>query len=221
MALTLNKVVNKSGGSYEPFPAGRYDGVLHAIISLEMQQHSFQGQDMGARPKVLLLFELPEVSRPAADGKQMPAMLSYEMTLSSSEKGTFMKVVNAIKHTRMTEDSLADLINEADGKSLKGMLGKSCVVEVKQFKNKHGDMKNAVAGIHELDPRLPQPKGVRDTFIFTVADPDLTVFKNVLIPWTRDKIMSAINADEFPAEVHEAYRDIKEQEAQNSGNRVV
>lgn len=218
--FTLAKVSKGGGGgNYEPLAAGKYDAVLHAIIALEMQKHVYQGVETGIVPKVLLLFEIPSELRPGRDGAELPAMLSYEMTLSSHEKSTFTKVVSALHHKALSEDSVYDIINSQE--AIEGLLGKACTVDVKEYKNKLGQTKNAVKGIGELDKRLPQPTAVRDSFVFTAANPDLDIFKERLIGWTRDKLMSAVNADEFPAELHQAYRDLKEVEALNSGNKLV
>ena len=221
--FTLSPIEKSKGGNYEPLEAGKYDAVLHAIISLERQKYEYKGQPK-VSPKILMLFELPDVLRPAADGKQLAALQNYELTLSTSEKGNFITVVNALEHKSFTEDELYNFINSEE--SMTGLLGKKCIVEVITKKNQKGELRNYMGGVLELDPRAERGretplKPTREPFIFTAAKPNIDIFKNKLIGWTRDKIMSAVNSDEFPAELHKAYRDVKEQEAANSTNKLV
>lgn len=221
MSFTLNKVTSKGAnmGTYEPLQEGKYDAVLHAIIGLEMQKHIYLGVDQGVVNKVLMLFELPAETRKTKDGDQLPALMSYELTLSTHEKSTFLKVVSALLHKPLDSRDVETLLESEEGVS--SLLGKTCTVTVREYKNKLGQIKNAVKSVTELDKRLTQPVAVRDPFVFTVANPDLDIFRNRLIGWTRDKIMSAINADEFPKAIHEAYRDIKELEAETKTNKLV
>lgn len=222
MSFMLKTIEKSKGGIYEPLPEGKHDAVLHAIVSLERQKYEFKGQSK-VSPKVLMIFEIPSILRPAGDKKELPALQNYELTVSTSEKGNFIKVVEALEHKSFDEDSLYDFIN--DEKSMTGLLGKTCIVDIVTKKNQNGDLRNYMNGVLELDERLaktmPDLKPTREPFIFTTAKPDIDIFKNKLISWTRDKIMSAVNSDEFPAELHKAYRDVKEQEAANSKNKLV
>ena len=58
------------------------------------------------------MFEIPDVMRPTADGKELAALQSKELTLSTSEKGNFIKVVEALEHKSFDEDQLYDFINK-------------------------------------------------------------------------------------------------------------
>ena len=218
MSFTINKVEVKGASLYEPLEAGKYDATIHAIISLEQQRWEYLGKEkVGA--KVLVLLEVPDVLRKNALGEELPALLNYEITFTPSEKGNFMKLVTAVNRKALDEDQLQDFMNSEDG--IKSLLGKPVVVDVTAKPNKKGGVSNYVDSVVELDKRLPQPSAVRTPFLFTAANPDLDIFKNTLISWTRDKIMGAVNSDEFPKELHKAYRDIKDQEAANSTNRLV
>ena len=216
MSFMVTDIEKKSG--YDPLESGRYDATLHCIIALERQKTVWEGKET-VKTRVLMIFEIPSIERSLSDGTKAPALQSYEITWSASMKGNCLGVINAITHDSHTEESLYDFITNED--SIKSLLGKPCVVDVTKKLNKKGNMANYVNGILELDVRLPQPVPHREPFIFTAKSPDLEIFKQKLLPWTRDKLMSAVNSDEFPKELHKAYRDIKEQEAASSGNQLV
>lgn len=217
MALALKKIEAVQGWERrEPLENGTYDAVLSAVIDLEHQVNDYVKDDPKIEHHVKLLFEVPEYTE-TIEGVELPVILSREVNLSSGEKSKFFEFINAIMKSKVSQDEVLDIINN-DG-AIKDLLGKALVIQVEQYDTKQTDDKgnvvkrNKIKGFSTLRANKPQPKAVREPFVFEVANPDIEIFTNKLSRWTRDKLMTANNNDEFPPELHKAYRSIKEQEA--------
>lgn len=219
MALALNKVTAVKEGSFERKEAlenGTYEAVLSAIIDLEIQVNDYDKSNIKLEHQVKVLFEIPEYCI-EIDGVSLPLLLSKTIALSAHEKSNFYKLVSALKKTTtLSKDAVLELIN-TDG-AIKELLGKAVVLQVEQYITQHKDQndqpisRNKIVGYSSLRAAKTQPQPTREPFVFEVAQPDLEIFKDKLSRWTRDTLMTAENNDEFPAELHKAYRDIKEAE---------
>ena len=216
MTMTLNKITAAAatkGAPYEVLKPGKYDAVLSAVITLEHQLKVFKGEE-SVYNQYRLLFELPNEMITIGE-EELPSILSLDVSVQNiNEKSKVFKIVNNLLHQSLSKDEIAELVGNEEG--IKTLLGKPAVLTISKYKSRYGTEHNAIKDVSELDPRLPQPEAVRKPFIFSVANPDLNIFKNKVSRYTRDKIMSAVNADEFPKELHKAYCQLKEQEAANN-----
>lgn len=228
MAFGLHKQELKSGGPRKAFPtlpSGKYDAILSAIIDLEFQVTEYEGEESVVH-QVKLLYEVPELMVESEDGTEYPLILGQTVTLSANTRSKFYKIVNALTQANLTDKQVLSMINEEDG-SLKDLLGKACTLKVNEYETKQKDedgktiKRNGIKEVLELDSRVPQPKGARETFIFVVtAKPNISTFKEKLTSWTQDTIMKAVNADEYPKELHKAYMEVQEQRAADKERKV-
>ena len=217
MALAFNTKV-EDGKGYEQREAlepGTYDAILSAIIDLEHQINDYDKDNPKVEHQIKLLFEIPEQTR-EVNGEVMPVILSKKLSMSWGERSNLRKVVSALRKKETTPEEVKTMLRTDGG--LNELLGKALVLQVESYKIKATDsagnpiVMNKVTGYSSLRASLAQPQPVRTPFYFEVATPDLAIFKDKLSKWTRDEIMTANNNEEFPAELHKAYRDIKEEE---------
>lgn len=226
MALSINKVEalksSNNNTSFEALEAGTYDAVLSAVVDLEHQINDFDKDNPKVEHQVKFLFEVPEKTY-EVDGVALPYLLSRTVQLSSGERSNFFKLMCALSKKQLTQDAVLDMINSET--AVKNMLGKALVLQVDTYKTKHLDgnnqpiHRNKITGFSSLRASLAQPQPVREVFMFEVANPDINIFKEKLSKWTRDTIMTAQNSEEFPAELHKAYRDVREAEENAKANK--
>lgn len=204
----------KPSGEFSILEAKDYDAVVHGIIHLGRQNREpFQGKPRKPANMIRVVFELPGELR-SNDG--LPVVIAKKIPLSDSvEKGNFAKFLVALGEKPTSTNILQYMLKEGLAK----LLGKSAVVTVGHFEGDKGETAY-VDEITKLDPRLPQPKPVRETFLFHPRQPDMRIFKDILTFWCKQDIMSAVDSDQFPKELHGAWVAAQEAEAnkENSSN---
>lgn len=197
------------GGNYPVLASGDYDGVVHGLIYLGTQKRTpWEGKARLPVQQFKVIFELPESLR--EDETKLPNVISKTVNISSHiEKGGLAVFLRALG-----ENPTAETINSYRAKDrLLSLLGKSAVLGVEQFEGSEGRKAVMVKSLTKLDPRLPKPKGTREAFYFNPKNPDIKVFKDVITYFTKKKIMEALDADQFPKEIHQAWAEAQEAEA--------
>lgn len=201
-----------SSGNFELLPTGEYDAVIHGIINLGLRPVEFQGEVKAPAVFIKLVLELPDKVR--EDG--MTTVVSKKIKLTNSvDKGNYAKLLTTLGE-KVTK---ANMNSYLSSNALKALLGKSVIVTVDHWQSDDG-VKATVRELLKLDPRLPQPKATRETFFFNPLAPDLAVFKDILTYYTKKEVMEALNASNFPAELHAAWAEEQEKKALADKNRV-
>lgn len=198
-------------GSYEPLKVGKYDAVLHAIIGLGRQKGGmYKGKQKPPVIKLKFVFELPGSLRKTEDDEEVTDVIGKNVNISDNvERGGFAAMLKALGENP-TSTNITKYMTKA---ALEKLLGKKVVLSIDHFETEDGD-RPYVKEVFELDPRIqPQPEATKKFLYFNPRTPDLEAFKNTITPYTRKIMMEALDADQFPKELHEAYAVIKEQEA--------
>lgn len=205
-------IVEGGGKTYPLLEEKDYDAVVHGIVILGRHPVEFQGQKKEPQVFMRVILELPDVVRD--DGTTATTGKKIKIT-SSVDKGNFAKFLQTLG-LKVTEDNIRQYFSNEAQKSL---LGKAVVASVAQWE-KDGVRAASIREFAKLDPRLPQPKGVRGTFYFNPLSPDLKVFRENLTFRTQQEVMSALNANQFPRELHEAWAEIQiERENKQQDNK--
>ena len=188
--------------NYKALEQGEYDAVVHGIVSLGLRPDEFTNEAGAVEkkdPKIYLrvIFEIPGKLRD--DGTTVTTSKSIKLT-RDPVKGNWGKFLTSLGE-RVDKDSIDHYKSK---EKLNGLLGKSVVVDVAEWKNGEG---SSIATFRKLDPRLPQPKATRGVFFFNPLSPDLKIFRENLTFKTQQEVMSALNANQFPRELHEAWAE--------------
>jgi hypothetical protein len=193
---------------YTPLDSGDYDAVVHGIVSLGLNPDVYEG--VQKTPKVFLrvIVELPDQLR--EDGTTITTSRKIKVS-NSVDLGNWAKFLTALGE-KVTEQNIKSYSSRD---KLEDLLGKSVVAVVDQWESDTG-LTASIKEFRKLDPRLPQPKAVRETFFFNPLSPDLKIFKENLTFRTKQEVMSALNANQFPAELHQAW---KEAQADNASKQ--
>lgn len=202
---------NRGGGEFKTLGNGTYDYVIHGVVGLGLRENSFQGEAKKPVVKIKIIFEIPSEVRD--DGQ--PHVCSYKVNLSPNAKGNFYRFVRTLDKD-VTEDNFSEYMTSA---GLHKLLGKTGVLTIASFE-KDGKTISYVDGngFSRLDPRLPKPVAVRPEFFFNPFKPELDVFENTLTYYTKKEIMEALNASQFPEELHKAW--VKAQEGHTAKQEV-
>ncbi|CAB4120915.1 hypothetical protein UFOVP1_32 [uncultured Caudovirales phage] len=211
-------------GSFTPIEPGTYDFVIHGIVGLGLRKPFFDVDDNGKKvlPKVAvkIIFELPSNVRD--DGQTEVTAMSCNM--STHGKSQLFKVFHAclgdavIASYDKNGTPIMD-IERVSATGLKVLLGSVGALTIVNKKSEKGQIYARVSAVNYLDPRLPRPVATREQFFFSPFQPDLEVFKNNLSYWTQKDVMSSLNADTFPKELHDAWVKIEEDRASADANK--
>lgn len=210
-------IVGGAGFSSEPLPEGTYDAVLSAIIDLQIQMTTFKGVE-SPKPQVKLIFEIPsELRTYKEDEDPQPVLIGQTVTLSANSRSKLSEVICALVGKKLEEEEVADILC-TDG-ALEELLGKPCTLDINVYKSKRGTEHNGIQQVSKIHPKVEPPVSVKEPFIFEANKPNLDVFKNKLSRYTRDTIITCVNSDELPKDLHKAYRDIKIEEEKQDAER--
>lgn len=200
----ITLVKSDGGKQFSPIPAAKHDAVLHAVIEVGVHPKTFKG-DTKSSSQVKFVFELVNEK----DDSGMTRVLGKQVKASLHEKSKFMEIARALLKSD-DNDAIVEKLSGATG--ISDLIGLPAVVTVKQFTGDNGNAVSYIDSVTELDARLPnQPVAVREGFVFSpFKDDAVKVFKKNLTNYTRDLIMSAENASDFPAELHEADKSLRE-----------
>lgn len=124
--------------SFTPIPAGAYPAVCVRVIDLGTQEGKY-----GAKRKVMLTWEVPEVTVEDAFGAAKPSLISSTYTASLSAKASLRLVLESWRGKKFTAEELK-------GFDLKNVLGAGCYLSVI-----HSD-DGAYANVGSV---MPLPKG--------------------------------------------------------------
>lgn len=210
--------VPESGNRYEVLEGKDYDAVVHGIVSLGLQPVEYKGEKKQPQVFLRVIVELPDVVR--EDGTTATTGKRIKVT-DSVDKGNFAKFLLALGE-KVTESNIRSYFSS---EALKSLLGRYVVASVEQWESDTG----TAASIKEFikfHPNAPKPMPKRETFYFNPLTPDLKVFENNLSYRTQKDVMSALNANNFPPQLHELWekiqveREEKQKENNNKDNNT-
>lgn len=137
----------KSGGNFEPVPAGNHLAHLYQIIHIGTRPDEYQGQPRDS-DKLRLTFELTDERKEFKEGEgEKPFSISQEYTFSMGEKANLRKTVEGLLGTALQDD-------EAAAFELEDLLGKPCLLNVVHAEAQNGKTYARIKGAS------PLPKGM-------------------------------------------------------------
>lgn len=206
--ITLaNEGVKAAGeGNFKPLEVGEYDACIHGIVNLGLRAQSYQGQPKPPKIVFKVIFEIPEQVR---DDDQTQ-VIAKKYTVSAHKKSNWFKLIKLIGGEDINEKTILQY-------PLSKILGKGCRIKVDHWEKDEDTKIAVIQEVNKLDSRLPQPEGTRENFLFSPNDPDLEVFENLLTYYTQKEIMEALDAEQFPKELHASWVKIEEEKAKAQG----
>ena len=196
-------------GSFKPVDPGTYDAVVHGIVSLGVQAQKDDPVTKEPKPPkgtLKIIFEMPDVVRD--DGQT--ALISKNMILSNHEKSGYYKLFAACLGQTNTTKLLVTTT------SVEELLGKKLALTIVNWHNPENDTNGAKVpenATNYLDARLAAvaTPATRPTFFFDPMNPSLEIFRDTLTYWTQKTVMDALNASNYPKELHELWVKIQEE----------
>ena len=192
-------LVNKPGDSkkeMELIPIGDHDALVHAVIDLGIHSNEFQGEKKPDANRIFFVFEIPGVVRSDGETQTIGYKNAYKgIAVSLHENSNLMPLASTLLGKT---DDLADILGKADGGQV--FLGNSCVLTIDHFKTDDGQAIHYIKAIGKLDPRLPQPKAVRETFLFDFITATQEGY-DVLTRRVKVMLSEAINYSEITSKV--------------------
>ncbi len=203
----LGFVPSVGGGVFEPVEEGTYDATIHAVIQTGLRPPPPGSDNKTPSRQILVLFELPDVVRAMGD-KELPHIvkLSYLNLTASVEKGNFAKLLRAAGLKPDEQNIRGFMLKEG----LEQLLGKSLMVTIEHGESKAGKIYEKVKSVAKRVSTKKALEPVRKPFLFNPRHPDLEIFNNTLIYYTKSDIMEALDADQFPAELHKAWAEAQD-----------
>lgn len=188
---------------------GEYDAVIHGVIGLGLHPVAdYKGKKKQPNVFVRVIFEIPSLLR---DDKSTTT-IGKRIKLGIHENSKCYEFLSDVYGKSFNKTEVGSYIDSA---GLKQLLGKTVTVTISTFE-KEGKNITYVEKAARLDPRLPQPVSTRELFLFNPLNPDIEVFKKILTYKTQEDVMNALNSDNYPKELHEAWVAIQEDKASDN-----
>lgn len=187
---------------YNLLDEGTYDAVIIGVVNTGLHPVKFKGEKKMPASYIRVVLEIPAITND--EGESATVQKRIKLT-SHVEKGKFAEVLKALGE-KVDKNTIMGYLTH---KGLEKLLGKTCTITIDHFETDKGK-RNAVGNISRLDPRLEQPKASRKLFCFNPFKPDIAVFKNDVTAFTQKEVMTALNSDNYPPELHEAWAEIQE-----------
>lgn len=169
-------LVAKAGGSstFTPIPPGMYLGRCYRIVDMGTQKSEYLGQ-IKHLPKVMLQFEVhgeDDTGKPLITVKGEPMTISKNFTLSLAEKATLRKDLQTWRGKEFTADELR-------GFELKNILGAWAMLNISKSAGNDGKDYTNIATINSVPKQMKTtlPNGHNQAGMFTISDPDMTMFE--------------------------------------------
>ena len=171
----MSFIVEDTGGSFTPVPAGMHLARCYRIIDLGTQKTEFEG-NVDFKRKLKIVWEIhgeDDEGKPIVTSKNEPMIITKDYTMSWGDKATLRKDLQSWRGKPFTED-------EQKRFDLKSVLDKWCMVNVAHKPKKNGQ--GVYANIVSVTP-VPQalkaviPDGFNKVGMFTMASPDMEMFE--------------------------------------------
>ena len=166
----------KSGGSFEPVSEGVH--IANCISIIDLGDQYSEKYDKTQR-KVLLTWEVTDETI-EIDGEEKPRVISYEYTLSLSEKANLRTHLEAWRGKNFTQEEL-------DGFDLQNVLGKPCQLSI-VHNERNGNVYANIKSIMSIPKGMPTPPVVSELTYFALDDAASLSLIDKLPQWIQDKI---------------------------------
>lgn len=170
----MSLIVESSGGSFKPVPAGMHLARCYRIIDLGTQKSEYEGK-VNFLHKVKFVWEVhgeEEDGTPLVTDKGEPMIITKDYTLSWGEKANLRKDLVSWRGRPFTEE-------EQRRFDLKQVLDKWCMLNVthKPKKDGNGVYANVVA-VNPVPAAIKSsiPDGFNKVGMFTLNSPDMEMF---------------------------------------------
>ena len=170
-------IVEDTGGSFKPVPAGMHLARCYRIIDLGTQKTDFEGKVNYVR-KLKLVWEIhgdDDEGNPIVTDKGEPMIITKDYTMSWGDKATLRKDLQSWRGKPFTEE-------EQKRFDLKTVLDKWCMVNVAHKPRKQGT--GVYANVVAVTP-VPAaiktaglPNGHNPPSLFQISEPDMELFNS-------------------------------------------
>ena len=170
-------IVEDTGGSFKPVPAGMHLARCYRIIDLGTQKTEFEGKVNYVR-KLKIVWEIhskDEDGNPIVTEKGEPMIVTKDYTMSWGEKATLRKDLQSWRGREFTQE-------EQKRFDLKNVLDKWCMVNVAHKPRKNGQ--GVYANVINVTPvpvaykELGLPEGHNKPALFQISEPDMELFNS-------------------------------------------
>lgn len=168
-------IVEDTGTSFKPVPAGMHLARCYRIIDLGTQKSEYEG-NVKFLHKIKVVWEIhgeDESGTPIKTDKGDPMIITKDYTLSWGDKATLRIDLQSWRGKPFTEE-------EQRRFDLKTILDKWCMVNVQHKAKKNGN--GVYANVTAVTPvpavmRQSIPKGHNKCEIFQISEPDMEMFE--------------------------------------------
>lgn len=167
------------GGDFELIPQDNHKARCVMLVDIGTQESNF-----GPKRQCVIGWELPDVKRVFDDhlGEQ-PAMVSKFYTLSLSEKANLRRDLESWRGSAFTAVELS-------GFDLEKLIGVPCLLQVLHKKNAAGEVRAVVGNISRLPKELVVPAQVTESRVFSLDEPNASVFQE-LPEWIQTQVKNS------------------------------
>lgn len=172
----------KSGGDFDPVPAGTHMAICWRVVDLGTQATTFQGKEREAR-KVLLSWEMPEETY-EHEGETRPMTISQRYTFSMHEKAALRRDLEAWRGRKFMDEDFGP-----GGFNIKKLLGVGCFLSI-VHNEKDGKTYANINSVSKLPKNTAAPSPVNPITYFSMqfaSDYDPAVF-GAFPEWLQDII---------------------------------
>lgn len=200
--------------------AGVHDYIIHAIVGLGLVQSNFKnkdGTDKAPSAMIKVIFELPDEVFKDKDGNDSTRTVSVDITHSPSDNGNWKLLVSNAMQREVSSSEMVDF----QGDGLKQLLGKTGQLTIEHYTKKDGTSGYGVyrkGFVPRRKSAPPMKPATKEPFTFNPYNPDMEAWSK-LTPYTKKSIMSAVNANQFPEVLQEAWKTDQENQATENANK--
>ncbi len=192
---------------------GEYSAVLIGVVYLGTHKRTYKGEDKGQCPKAKLIFEIPSQVSAKGETKVISKNIG---NLTTNARGSFLPIASVLLGKKLTSEELARY-NKNTASPLKETIGKQVTLSIAHFSTDDGT-RAYVEEVRVAHPKDDPITATKDDVYFDPYEGTLATF-NTLTYYTKSEVMSAVDAKEFPAELHKQWVKDQEQKAKEDGEK--
>lgn len=156
MSFKIKDNVNKN---FTPIPGGLTRGVLRELYNIGLQKNNFNPEDVKIEPRILFVWELPDVK----DSAGVPRQINAEYKLSSYATAKYRKVLESWLSKDFSSEA------EVQDFDPKDLLGKTCMLNLKQSPTKTGGVWTKVDSVMALMPGMAEAPLQGKTIVYDIT----------------------------------------------------
>lgn len=145
-----------TGGQSNPVPAGTHQAVCYGVCAVG----TLPSQIYASRPKVVIIWELPQERADFGDKKNQPRAISARYTLSFDKKATLRKIMESWRGRAFTDAELSTF-------EMDRMIGANCLLGV-QHMTKEGKTFANISSVSPLAKGMPKLASENERLYFNI-----------------------------------------------------